>query len=96
LARLDAEYTVTKKIAIMHYSPIKETVIGEPEAIYPFLGSSRLSEPLNRRKVDAAFHGHAHIGQLEGVTSAGIKIFNVSKPILVKNGYEYPFYVYEI
>jgi Icc-related predicted phosphoesterase len=96
LARLDAEYTVTKKIAIMHYSPIKETVIGEPEAIYPFLGSSRLSEPLNRRKVDAAFHGHAHIGQLEGVTSAGVKIFNVSKPILVKNGYEYPFYVYEI
>jgi Icc-related predicted phosphoesterase len=96
LARLDAEYSVTKKIAVMHYAPIKETVIGEPEPIFPFLGSSRLAEPLNRRKVDAAFHGHAHIGQLEGETSAGIKIFNVSKPILMKNGYKYPFYIYEI
>lgn len=96
LARLDAEYSVTKRIAVMHYSPIKETVIGEPEAIYPFLGSSRLSEPLNRRKVDAAFHGHAHVGQLEGVTSSGVRIFNVAKPILVKNGYEYPFYLFEI
>jgi Icc-related predicted phosphoesterase len=71
LARLDAEYSVTKRIAVMHYSPIKETVIGEPEAIYPFLGSSRLSEPLNRRKVDAAFHGHAHVGQLEGALVSG-------------------------
>jgi Icc-related predicted phosphoesterase len=96
LARLDAEYSVTKKIAIMHYSPIKETVIGEPEVIYPFLGSSRLSEPLNRRKVDAAFHGHAHIGSLEGETSAGVKIFNVAKPILLKNGYQFPFYLFEI
>ncbi len=96
LARLDAEYTVSKKIAVMHYSPIKETVIGEPEPIYPFLGSSRLAEPLNRRKVDVAFHGHAHIGKLEGETSAGVKIFNVSKPILMQNGYKYPFYIYEI
>ena len=49
-----------KKIAVLHYSPICETVIGEPEVIYPFLGSSRLAEPLNRRNVVAAFHGHAH------------------------------------
>ncbi|MCU7547734.1 metallophosphoesterase [Chitinophagaceae bacterium LB-8] len=96
LARLDAEYSVSKKIAIMHYSPIKETVIGEPEPIYPFLGSSRLSEPLNRRKVDAAFHGHAHVGKLEGETSGGVKIFNVAIPILLKSGYKYPFYLYEI
>jgi Icc-related predicted phosphoesterase len=96
LARLDAEYKVSKKVVVLHYSPIKETVLGEPEEIYPFLGSSRLSEPLNRRKVDAAFHGHAHIGTLEGETSAGVKIFNVAKPILMKNGYKYPFYLYEI
>lgn len=97
LARLDADHEhVTKKIAVLHYSPIRETIIGEPEPIYPFLGSSRLSEPLNRRQVDAAFHGHAHIGTLEGRTSAGVKVFNVAKPILTKAGYKCPFYLFEI
>jgi Icc-related predicted phosphoesterase len=97
LARLDADHeNISKKIAIMHYSPIRETIIGEPEPIHPFLGSSRLSEPLNRRQVAAAFHGHAHIGTLEGKTSAGVKVFNVAKPILIKAGYKCPFYLYEI
>jgi Icc-related predicted phosphoesterase len=96
LARLDAEYGAPKKIAIMHYSPIKDTVAGEPEAIYPFLGSSRLAEPLHRRQVIAAFHGHAHIGTLEGKTSNGVKVFNVAKPILVKAGFKCPFYVFEV
>jgi Icc-related predicted phosphoesterase len=96
LARLDAEHAVTKKIAILHYSPIKETVVGEPEPIYPFLGCSRLAEPLNRRAVVAAFHGHAHIGTLEGATASGVRVFNVSKPILVKAGFQYPFYVLEV
>jgi len=95
LARLDAEYTCSKKIAVLHYSPIKDTVVGEPEVIYPFLGSSRLAEPLNRRQVTAAFHGHAHVGALEGKTSNGVPVFNVSKPILMKSGYQYPFYVFE-
>ena len=68
LARLDAEYKVERKIAVLHYSPLRETVLGEPEQIFPFLGSSRLAEPLNRRNVTAAFHGHAHVGSLEGKT----------------------------
>src|SRR5687768_11207600 len=55
LARLDAENRNIKKIALLHYSPIRETIIGEPEPIYPFLGCSRLAEPLNRHKVMAAF-----------------------------------------
>src|SRR5690606_7301856 len=85
LARLDAEYEdIQKRIVLMHYAPIKETIIGEPEPIFPFLGCSRLSEPLNRRRVLAAFHGHAHAGSLEGKTSSGVRVFNVSKPILVK------------
>jgi Icc-related predicted phosphoesterase len=96
LARLDSEHENLTKIAIMHYSPIRETVIGEPEVIFPFLGSSRLAEPLNRKKVTAAFHGHAHIGTLEGTTSAGVKVFNVSKPILQRSGYDFPFFVFEI
>lgn len=96
LARLDSENENLKKIALMHYSPIRETVVGEPEVIFPFLGSSRLAEPLNRKKVLAAFHGHAHIGNLEGQTSSGIKVFNVSKPILQRLGYDYPFFVFDV
>jgi Icc-related predicted phosphoesterase len=96
LAHLDTEYADIKKIVLTHYAPIKATVIGEPEEIFPFLGSSRLAEPINRRQVLAAFHGHAHVGTLEGVTSAGVKVFNVAKPILTKAGYETPFYLFEV
>ena len=96
LARLDSENEDIKKIALLHYAPIKETVIGEPEAIYPFLGSSRLAEPLNRREVTAALHGHAHVGTLEGTTSNGVKVFNVAKHILAKQGYEIPVFIFEV
>jgi Icc-related predicted phosphoesterase len=96
LARLDANHTVKRKIAVMHYAPIKETVIGEPEVLFPFLGCSRLAEPLHRANVCAAFHGHAHAGSLEGQTSNGIKVFNVSKPILLRHGYTSPYYLFEV
>jgi Icc-related predicted phosphoesterase len=96
LAKLDSEHTDLKKIVVMHYSPIKATVLGEPEPIFPFLGSSRLAEPINRREVVAAFHGHAHVGTLEGTTSNGVKVFNVSKPLLLKAGYTPPFYIFEV
>ena len=68
LARLRAE----TKIALPHYAPISDTVEGEPLEIFPFLGSSRLEEPLNRFGVAAAFHGHAHHGKPVGRTSAGL------------------------
>jgi Icc-related predicted phosphoesterase len=85
LAHLENHYDDDmKKIVIMHYAPIKETIEGEPHEIWPFMGSSRLVEPINRRKVEAVFHGHAHVGTLEGETSAGVKVFNVAKPILQK------------
>lgn len=95
LARLDAEYKVEKKVVVLHYSPIRETVVGEPEAIFPFLGSSRLAEPLTRRNVIAVFHGHAHVGSFEGKTSGGTPVFNVSKPLLIKQGHKFPFYIFE-
>ncbi len=96
LARLDQEHENIKKIAVLHYSPIQATVIGESEQIFPFLGSSRLAEPLSRRNVVAAFHGHAHVGTLEGETNNGVKVYNVAKPILLKSGYEKGFYILEI
>ena len=89
LSRLNIEEGDIKKIALLHYSPVSETVIGEPESIYPFLGCSRLAEPLNRHKVTAAFHGHAHIGTFEGRTNDNIPVYNVSKPLLTKMGLAY-------
>jgi Icc-related predicted phosphoesterase len=95
LARLDQEHEGIKKVALLHYSPVSETVKGEPEVIFPFLGSSRLAEPLIRKKVVAAFHGHAHAGNLDAEIS-GVKIFNVAKPVLIKEGVEDGFFVFEI
>jgi Icc-related predicted phosphoesterase len=78
LARLRTE----SLIALMHYSPVQRTVDGEPPEIYPFLGSSRLEEPIGRYPVTLVFHGHAHRGQLEGATSSGARVYNVSMPLL--------------
>ena len=78
LARLDTAY----RLAVLHYAPIRETVEGEPVEIHPWLGSSRLEEPLSRLGVDAVVHGHAHKGAPEGKTSTGIPVYNVSMQVL--------------
>lgn len=96
LSQLDSQQTDMKKIVLLHYAPIQATVEGEPEAIHAFLGCSRLEEPLNRRNVLATFHGHAHVGTLEGKTSTGVQVFNVSLPVLQKSGYERPYFLYEV
>jgi Icc-related predicted phosphoesterase len=70
------------RVALLHYAPIGATVEGEPLEIYPFLGSSRLEEPINRYRPDVVFHGHAHRGRLEGATSAGVPVYNVALPLL--------------
>jgi Icc-related predicted phosphoesterase len=71
-----------QKIALLHYSPIHATVVGEPEEIMPFLGSSRLEEPLDRYRVTTVFHGHAHRGALEGRTKGNAAVYNVAMPLL--------------
>jgi Icc-related predicted phosphoesterase len=72
-------------LALLHYSPIQQTVDGEPLEIYPFLGSSRLEEPINRYPVSMVFHGHAHRGQLQGATASGVPVYNVSMPLLTRS-----------
>jgi len=72
------------RVAVLHYAPILGTVSGEPPEIYPFLGSSRLEDPLNRYPVSAVFHGHAHRGSLEGKTREGAPVYNVAMPLLVQ------------
>jgi Icc-related predicted phosphoesterase len=78
LARLET----THRIAVLHYAPIRETVEGEPVEIHPWLGSSRLEEPLGRLGVSAVLHGHAHKGAPEGKTSTGIPVSNVAMHVL--------------
>ena len=84
------------RIALLHYSPIVETVIGEPPEIFPFLGSSRLEDPLNRYPVAAVFHGHAHRGSAEGSTKTGVRVFNVAKSVLQNVSAAPPFKIFEI
>jgi Icc-related predicted phosphoesterase len=75
-----------RRVALLHYSPIRATVTGEDPEIFAFLGSSRLEEPINRFRVKAVFHGHAHNGAGEGATSSGIPVYNVSLPVLQRAG----------
>jgi Icc-related predicted phosphoesterase len=70
-----------RKVALLHYAPIAATVEGEPREIYPYLGSSRLEEPLTRYPVDVVFHGHAHHGATEGRIGE-VPVYNVSMMLL--------------
>jgi Icc-related predicted phosphoesterase len=77
-----ARLRTPQRVALLHYSPIRATVEGEPLEIFAYLGTSRLEEPLNRHPVNVVFHGHAHHGCLEGRTSSGTPVFNVAMPLL--------------
>lgn len=92
LARLRNDHL----IAILHYSPIQDTVEGEPREIYPFLGCSRLEEPLTRYPVSAVFHGHAHHGQSEGRTRTGTPVYNVSITLMRELFPERPFRIVKV
>ena len=93
LARLSSP----QRIVLMHYAPIRDTVDGESLEIYPFLGSSRLEDPLSRFEVTAVFHGHAHKGKPEGRTQTGIPVYNVSYPVLKANYTDRPpFRLFEV
>ena len=92
LARLRNDH----RIAILHYAPIQGTVEGEPLEIYPFLGCSRLEEPLGRYPVTAVFHGHAHHGQPEGRTAKNVPVYNVSMSLMRTVFPDKPFRLLEV
>jgi Icc-related predicted phosphoesterase len=85
-----ARLRTSQRIALMHYSPIRSTVESEAPEITPFLGSSRLEDPLNRYPVFAVFHGHAHRGTPEGRTAGGVRVYNVALPLLRRRWPERP------
>jgi Icc-related predicted phosphoesterase len=92
-----ARLRTPQRVAVLHYSPIRGTVEGEPLEIFPYLGTSRLEEPLNRYPVNVVFHGHAHHGALEGRTARGTPVFNVAMPLLLHHFPDKPpFRVFEM
>lgn len=92
LSRLRTQH----RFAILHYAPIQDTVEGEPLEILPFLGCSRLEEPLNRYPLTAVFHGHAHHGTYEGKTKSGVPVFNVAHSLMQRRTPERPFHYQEV
>jgi hypothetical protein len=71
-------------------------VAGEPEIIFPYLGTDRLAEPLDRYEATVCFHGHAHLGTFEGATAGGVPVFNVSLALVRKEGRGKMYYLHEI
>lgn len=80
-----ARLRTTPRVALLHYAPVRETVVGEPLEIFPFLGCGRLAEPMTRYPVAAVVHGHAHNGTMEATTAAGAPVYNVAMPLLLKH-----------
>jgi Icc-related predicted phosphoesterase len=92
-----ARLRTPRRIAVLHYAPIRATVETEPPEIVPFLGSSRLEEPINRYNTTLVVHGHAHHGAAEGRTTTGVPVYNVSVPVLRAAFPEQPtFRVFEV
>src|ERR1700739_4146987 len=82
LERAMAQLRTPKRVVVIHYSPIAATVQGEAPEIFPFLGTSRLAEVIDRHGADLVLHGHAHHGQLEGKTTGGSPVYNVAITLL--------------
>jgi len=82
LERAMSQLRTEKRVVVLHYSPIAGTVQGEAPEIYPFLGTSRLAEVVDRHGADLVIHGHAHHGKLEGRTTGGIPVHNVAITLL--------------
>jgi Icc-related predicted phosphoesterase len=71
-----------RKLALLHYSPVAETLAGEPREIHAFLGSYLLAEAVDRAGADLVLHGHAHRGSRDGTTPGGVPVRNVAAPVI--------------
>jgi Icc-related predicted phosphoesterase len=85
LCALDTE----RVVVVLHYAPIAATVEGEPKEIFPFLGSSRLGDTIDRFKVSVALHGHAHHGSYAGRTAKGVPVYNCAATVEKEGGRPY-------
>lgn len=82
LERGMSQLRTQKRVIVVHYSPIAGTVQGEAPEIFPFMGTSRLAEVIDRHGADLVLHGHAHHGKLDGCTVGGVPVHNVAISLL--------------
>lgn len=82
LERAMSQLRTKKRVVVLHYAPIAATVEGEAPEIYPFLGTSRLAEVIDRHGADLVVHGHAHNGKPDGRTTGGVPVHNVAITLL--------------
>jgi Icc-related predicted phosphoesterase len=87
LRRLDTDV----RVALLHYSPVEGTLVGEPAGLWPFLGSYLLAQAVDRAGAHLVLHGHAHGGSPEACTPGGIRVLNVAQPVIHR-----PFLVLEL
>ncbi len=76
--------TCDLRIVLLHYAPTEETLAGEPEGIWAFLGTDRMAAPIREHEPDLVLHGHAHVGSLEG-SIGQVPVYNVSVPVIGKD-----------
>jgi Icc-related predicted phosphoesterase len=82
LERAMSQLRTSKRVVVLHYAPIAATAEGEAREIFPFLGTSRLAEVIDRHGADLVLHGHAHCGTGDGHTTGGIPVHNVAITLL--------------
>jgi Icc-related predicted phosphoesterase len=82
--------TCDLRIVLLHYSPSEQTLVGEPEGIWAFLGTDRMAAPIREHEPDLVLHGHAHVGSLQG-SIGSVPVYNVSVPVIGKD-----FWIFEL
>lgn len=96
LERALSQLRSQKRVIVIHYAPIGDTIKGEPPEIFPYLGNSRLSEVADRHGADLILHGHAHHGSPDGKTTGGIPVHNVALHILQSQDPPVPYRVFDV
>lgn len=78
------------RIVLLHYAPTSDTLHGEPEGIWTYLGCDRLATPIAEYRPDVVLHGHAHAGSFEGAIGT-IPVYNVAVHVTGRD-----FYVFDL
>lgn len=84
------------RVALLHYAPVRDTVLGEPPEIHAFLGTSRLADALDEGRATLALHGHAHLGAHRGATAGGVPVWNVGLPVLEREKKERAYALFDV
>src|SRR5256886_13319495 len=96
LERAMSKLRTKKRVVVLHYAPVVTTVEGEATEIYPFLGTSRLAEVIDRHGADLVVHGHAHNGKCDGKTPGGVPVHNVAITLLQRQNPSAAYRVFDI